>query len=324
MMTTDTAQAVTGIKDFQVDQRYDANQKFYYGTGAGAFSWYIGLNGPTTLGFFNSASMVRGYFVDSGYSPAGGSGATFVGPTILAASLSTTSPGMVVEGAIGGMVDIFNVASAGLGAKYLSVGHTGNTLVTPPENVVGLAIYGYDSGNTADLLDVYSSSGTPRAFYIDSAGVVHASGIQTVGLSSTANVIIYESQSDSPSLQVQGYPGGSANILEVYNQPGGTDVFYVGHNGASTNFKMVSSSDSTSYLGAQTTTGYAAFGVDSGASAYRVNLIANSGAAQAYVGVTQAGVNYTGVTGTVVGTFTCGGVAKTTLNYIGGVFVGCS
>jgi hypothetical protein len=214
-------------------------------------------------------------------------------------------------GYAGGTADLLELFDQSGGAEGFHVTHWGSLSITPTADTVSAQeIYGYPGG-TGNLLAAYN----------DSIGL---GGTNVFKIGHSGNTAI-AAASDVVGLTVTGYTGGSADLLQVWSQTsGGTDVFYVGHNGASTNFKMVSSSDSTSYLGAQTTTGYAAFGVDSGASAYRVNLIANSGAAQAYVGVTQAGVNYTGVTGTVVGTFTCGGVAKTTLNYIGGVFVGCS
>jgi hypothetical protein len=145
------------------------------------------LNGGSTLGFFNAASIVRAYIVDSGSSPAGGSGATFVGPTILAASLATNTPGMVVEGAIGGTVDIFDVTSAGMGTKYL---------------------------------------------YVDRFGNVNAPLSLLVGaLSTSSNATVWSGQADASALTIEGYTGGTQDLLDTYNQVGGTKEFWVTHTG---------------------------------------------------------------------------------------------
>jgi hypothetical protein len=273
MMTTDTAQAVTATKDFQVDQRFDGNLKMYLGSGASSFGWYIGLNGGSTLGFFNAASIVRAYIVDSGYSPAGGSGSTFVGPTILAASLSTTTPGMVVEGAIGGTVDIFDVTSAGMGAKYLYVDRFGNVNVP-----LGLEAIG--------------------------------------GIVANSNSIISSANGDYPALDVQGYTGGSADLLELHNQPGGTNLFTIAHSGAitvngpgGTDLSIINYADSTAKILAYTTSGSNVglqLQTSSGATMGVINLIAGIAAPVIQMGV--AGSYYNGVTGTGACTHFIGGI----------------
>jgi hypothetical protein len=54
-----------------------------------------------------------------------------------------------------------------------------------------------------------------------------------------------------------------------------------------------------------------------------MQMRANYGASP-YMYMGYGGNTYTGMTGTVVGVFTCGGVSKTTLSFVGGVMVGCS
>ena len=274
MMTTDTAQNVTATKDWQSDQRFDENLKLYLGTGASSFSWYIGLNGGSTLGFFNSASVVRGYFVDSGFSPAGGSGATFVGPTILAASLSTTTPGMVVEGASGGTVDIFDVTSAGMGAKYLYVDRFGNVNVP-----LGLLAIG--------------------------------------GISASSNSIITSANGDYPALALNGYTGGSADLLDVYNQSGGTKEFWITHGGNTYIqgsfgiFKVFQPTEAnTGFSVNSAATTYSAAGVfvqqgSSTGSGINLYAVYNS---TPYIIMSVGTTNYNGVTGTGVCTHFVGGV----------------
>ena len=321
MMTTDTAQAVTATKDFQVDQRFDGNLKMYLGSGASSFGWYIGMNGGSTLGFFNAASIVRAYIVDSGSSPAGGSGATFVGPTILAASLATNTPGMVVEGAIGGTVDIFDVTSAGMGTKYLQVLASGATVISQgvlaTSNIPPLSITGY-SGGTAHLLDVYDHPGGTDMLYTDYLGNTTVQlGLNVVGGITTYGVSNIEAVNyDGPALSIYGHTSGTADLLDVYNQAGGTNEFSVNRNYAIVKtgygFFVKNQTDSQSNfsvsVGATTSNVYATVNTALGTSNGSGIIMLAAYGSNPYFVMTVGTTTYSGVTGTGVCTHFVGGI----------------
>jgi hypothetical protein len=152
MMTTDTPQAVTVTKDFQVDQRFDALQKFYYSSSAPSFSWMQGISGTYSFGWWDSSSVLRMYLNNSGTSPLGGSGITLAAPSVWALATSTNTPSMFVQGASGSSTYTLGVQQG--------------------------------SGSTSDLASFFNSSGGKIAY------VGYQGNIQGLTISTTSAVYL--------------------------------------------------------------------------------------------------------------------------------------
>jgi hypothetical protein len=128
-------------------------------------------------------------------------------------------------------------------------------------------------------------------------------------------VNIEPSYQDEVALDVYGYTGGSADLLDVYNQPSGTKEFYVTRNNAVVNTgyglivqdQSVPSSQFAASICDSCNFSSAKVVIGSGATASGVNMYAvKSG--NPYLIMTVGTTNYNGVTGTGVCTHFVGGI----------------
>jgi len=184
MMTTDTAQAVTGTKDFQINQRFDALQQFYYSSSAPSFSWMQGISGTYNFGWWDSSSVLRMYLNNSGMSPLGGSGITLVAPSVWALATSTNTPSMLVQGATSSSTYVLGVQGG--------------------------------SGSTSDLESFFNSSGSKVA-YVGYQGNIQGSTIYTTStayLSDIMGPIVFSGVSATTSTSTLLQLG---NLVGLYN-----------------------------------------------------------------------------------------------------------
>ena len=177
----------------------------------------------------------------------------------LAATPSTNIVPLTLIGSTGGTADLIDVYTQGSAMKALSVNYLGQTNIagninqiatavlnafhgvsvfyrsgsfTPLSNEVPLEVAGY-TGGTTDLFQVFNYPSGTKEVYIDFGGNLDVvSGINAIGgMIANSNVFITPTTLDLVPLTLNGYIGGSADLLDVYNQTSGTLLFQIAHNG---------------------------------------------------------------------------------------------
>jgi LysM repeat protein len=137
------------------------------------------------------------------------------------------------------VVNIGHVQDITAGGTIFTTGHLA---ATPATNIVPLSIIG-STGGTADLVDVYTGGSALKAFYVDYLGGTNVGG--NLNVTSTAALMNVYGQSmfgrgmqsimsygDEVPLRGYGYAGGTADLLELFNQSGGAEGFHVTHWGS--------------------------------------------------------------------------------------------
>jgi hypothetical protein len=116
----------------------------------------------------------------------------FLSPSV-AGALTTTQPSspyyavrvgyVIVGGSSSGIIFVSKTNVYTLGSNIISP--VSLTAFSTTSNV--LQLYGYSSGQIADLFDVYTYSGGSKVLYVDNAGVTHASNV-AISAGTEANV----------------------------------------------------------------------------------------------------------------------------------------
>jgi hypothetical protein len=160
-----------------------------------------------------------------------------------------------------------------------------------------MSITGY-TGGTAHLLDVYNQVGGTDMLYTDylgnttvQLGLNVVGGITTYGVSSIGAV-----NYDGPALSIYGHASGTADLLDVYNQAGGTNMLQVYHNGSA----VLRGTGALSLVG---TTGQISVQSSVDSSVYsKLNASSGAGASMTLQGTTGSALTFT-ATGSTVTTF---------------------
>jgi hypothetical protein len=185
---------------------------------------------------------------------------------------------------------------------------TGHLAATPATNIIPLVVTG-STGGTANLIEIHLPGGT-NIWDVDYLGNVVNAGTLNVNDSTTLVALGF----DHVPLTIQGYTGGSADLLDVYNQPSGTNEFYVTRNYAIVNtgygFVVRTQTDANTSFGTSATANtIQSATVQSGTGASRSAFIIQANASGNPQAVLTVGTtNYTGVTGTSICTHFVGGI----------------
>jgi len=166
----------------------------------------------------------------------------------------------------------------------------------------------------------------------------HVQDITAGGTIFTTGHMAVTPATDIVALNIIGATGGSADLLNVQSQAGGAYTFSLHRTGLSMTvpndytgllgINLESFSDTSTYTVMNVTAGrsniYASSGY--GAALSQMGFIVNSGGTNgnSWIYITEGSTTWWGFSDVVTGTFTCTAGAKTHLNFVGGVFVGCS
>ena len=216
---------------------------FYIGS-TGVIEWNTSLSQVNILDVFNitatgdiSTSGVHRVVAGNG-SPGGywlgstqvmaGNGAT----TLTAAAYVVP---LTVNGYNGGSANLFEVWSFIGGGRPFAISSSGASLFLPFHDVVPVTIDGC-SGCGSDILDVYTYNGGTKVLSVSSIGgvsIANTGALFTVYQQSIyGRVVNFEpSYQDEQAAIFYGYTGGSQDVVDVYNQGGGSKMFGIAHTG---------------------------------------------------------------------------------------------
>ena len=227
----------------------------------------------------------------------------------LAATPTSNIVPLIVSGYSAGTADLVQVYNHSSGTNVFDVAYTGATSITAAgTGYTALSVYS-QAGATVDPFDVYNPGSTSlKALYVDSYGFAHVQAIVADNIStinSFSGPISIAPGLDRIALTVNGYTGGSADLLDVYDQSGGRLVFQLDRQ-----YSYLKPTDNYAFLVMSPTTSTSYIQMTPGATAMNFQVTAGTGATQdsfdvitynnapMTLSLVSQGTSYSGVTGT--------------------------